>query len=296
MYAALYRTRRRPARAPGGPARRGARDPGRGAARPRRTGPSSSWEMGSGPSRRSSARSWRARLPGAGRPPRPLGGHGRRAGRLGPRPRGGRPTRRASCPCTCAPRKRSSRVSDGRVPDVRIEPMRSRRSRGGARDRARVLPDAVVAAGVPPRAGAEPGGRALGGARRAIRRGRRAGAGRGLPLPVGGRRRGPRDEPRRRPGMARRGDRPAPARHPAGCTIARAGPAARSWRCGPATPRRAASTRGSASRRWVGAGATTSIRARMRSLLEARLDEGPFAAGAQAESPTYGTRPRVDAF
>src|SRR5262249_20797963 len=74
-----------------------------------------------------------------------------------------------------------------------------RRPRGGSPHRARVLPHAVVPAGFPARAGAKPGRRALGSASRALRR---SGDGGGLPLPLGGRRRGPRDESGCRPSLA----------------------------------------------------------------------------------------------
>ena len=185
-------------------------------------------------------------------------------------------------------------MSDGRVPDVRIEPMRADDLDAVLADRARVLRDAVVPAGVPPRARAEPGRRAVGCARGAQRS-------RGGASPVVGYlclwavvdevhvTNLAVDPARRGEGVGR-----LPARHPPGVPSCRAGRGARSSRCGPGNVW--------ARRLYHGLGFQEVGRRRGyyidtgedALLLEARLDEGPFA-GATGRTPA-GTRQPGDAF
>ena len=229
------------------------------------------------------------RSPGAGRPPSAprrsrsgsLGGGRWPAGRLRTRP--------GSSRSICARRKRSSRVSDGKLPPVRIERMR-------AADLEAVLQIERASFHTPwsrqaflhelerNRVAALWVARAEGPGRRAVRRGC------GLPVPLGGGRRGPRDESRGPPGVAW-----------GRCWSASS--SARSWRtiahrC-PARPSGGASGNVEARRLYEGLGFREVGRRRGyyvdtgedALILEARLDEGPFAAASRHERAGWARNP-----
>ena len=228
--------------------------------------------------------------PGAGRPPPPVGGHGGRAGGSGARPRGGVGPGRACCRSICAPRKRSSRVSDGSVPDIRIEPMRAADLEAVLQIERASFRTPVVAPGLPARARAESRRRALGGARRAAPASPDAAAVVGYLCLWA---------------VADEVHVTNLAVHPAwrgegigrlllGTLLAyhRGQGARRGLPRGAArrTRRRAGSTRASASRRWAAAGATTSTRARTPSSWRRASTREIFSPG----SATRAAGPEID--